>query len=169
MAIPVNPLDEFTTYAYHFELHCSPNTQELLDLTGASDEKTENNRPNKTLLINSRYDAHQTIDNVEFGYGLPGTVGEGSVFVPTGKLSFNVTEPGACYFLEKIQNCYKQHKINYSPGVLFALKLIFVGRTPDNQIKIIDDFSPIILSLIDYVIKYFFYFYRANGNKKYDK
>ena len=97
-------------------------------------------------MINSRYDSHQFIDNVHFEYVAPGTSGS-AVLMPVGELSMQIIEPGACYFLEKLKKVKQNIDVKSHSGVVYALKIFFVGRTPDNEVEIVDGFKPILLSL----------------------
>ena len=65
MAYPRNPLDVYVTYTYHFELHAASSWEKLQFLEDSdANDVTTRFEPNGTLLINTRKDAHQVIDDV---------------------------------------------------------------------------------------------------------
>jgi len=135
MATPANPLDRFVTYTYHFELHAHKDWNVLLELDGSdANAKTTRWSPNGTLLINTRKDAHQVIDNVRYTASCNMT-SRTQVLVPYGVCDLVVTEPGGFGFMEKIQALRGMYDIKDFSSLIFVLKPIFVGRYPDNTIQ----------------------------------
>lgn len=136
MAKPANPLDVYVTYTYHFELHCARSWDELSAREGiVSEAATTRFASNGTLLINTRKDAHQTIDDVSFDcVGPASTTGDS----PTGlsELKMTIKEPGGFSFIEKLRARLDELDISQLPDAVFGLKIIFVGRFADNQIEI---------------------------------
>lgn len=129
MAIPQNELDKYVTYTYHFELHMARSWDELKDLSVSSSATTPFYSAN-TLMINTRMDAHQVIDDVQFE-----CIGPGANFsdVPMGMTDIKMTvkEPGGFSFIEKLHNRMRQLDISEISFAVFGLKVIFVGRTTD--------------------------------------
>jgi hypothetical protein len=138
MSNPANLLDEFATYTCHFELHAAPSDEILMlledrDVPGAS---TTSRSPNGTLLINTRRDAHQTIDNVKVSYIGPSSNPLG-LFTPSGEMSLEVYEPNGMNFIEKISNVMKLYDVSTPSALSWALKIFMVGRRPDNSIDVL--------------------------------
>lgn len=129
MATPQNPLDIFVTYTTHFELHAADSWDSLKDIPAEGTNLSTTERSGtETLLINTRKDAHQHIDNVRFRYMGP-TVDPSATMMPIADLSLDVTEPNGAFFVEKIQNQAEKYNIsNFTSGMIFGLKIIFVGR-----------------------------------------
>jgi hypothetical protein len=133
MAIPANPLDELINYSYAFELHCADTWEKLAPIADSTlNINTTRTNGVDTLLINTRKDAHQRIDDVRCLFnaagGYPG-------FTAGGNYTLTVTEPGGIFFTEKLQN----QLLRYGTGSLmdhmtFALKIFFIGRGPNNEI-----------------------------------
>jgi hypothetical protein len=145
MSNPMNQLDVFTTYTYHFELHAAKTWEELKALENIDrNETTEPDRCNRTLLINTRKDAHQIIDNVKFDYQTPQNDHNGQ-YTATGTLSMVVIEPNGAQFLEKIDNLLNDLQASNLNNLQYGLKIFFVGRHPDNSIQTIP--MPAILPL----------------------
>lgn len=136
MAKPVNPLDKFATYACHFELHAARTNAELRSQDSIVDERSTT-RFNSvgTLLLNTRKDAHQVINNVKIEAISPGT-SRTDVMEGIMSVSFDVHEPGSFAFIEKIKARMNELKIEDITSMLFGLKIVFVGRTPNNDIII---------------------------------
>lgn len=137
MSTPPNPLDKFATYTYHFELHAADSWSKLKNLaTSDANAATTRFSPNGTLLINTRKDAHQHIDDVRF-MALAEATASTELLVPVGKVTMTVTEPGGFSFIEKLSKLREAFGVTseISDGLTFALKIIFVGRTPDNSVE----------------------------------
>lgn len=135
MSTPVNPLDVFATYIYHFELHAADSWDKLKDLATKDDNiATDRFAPKGTLLINTRKDAHQHIDDVRF-HALAEATAKTELLVPYGELSLVVSEPGGFSFIEKLQAVRDKFNITSTEGLKFVLKIMFVGRTPQNKIE----------------------------------
>jgi hypothetical protein len=155
MANPENPLDVFVTYVPHYELHLSNNWEDLdairhVDINGVTEPK----RANGTLLINTRKDAHQHIDNIKFTYYGPMVDPSGSMAC-VGTASFEVIEPNGVSFIEKLTERMKELNItNYSAGAQFGLKIFFVGRTASGAELTIPFNGIIPLHLINLEAKY---------------
>lgn len=134
MANPVNPLDIFVTYIPHYELHAASTWDALkavqsVDVNAVTDERNRNG----TLLINTRKDAHQQIDNVRFRYLAP-TADPSGAMQPIDEISLEVTEPNGTFFIEKIQNLANDFQIkDLMGGMCFGLKIFFVGRLKDGS------------------------------------
>lgn len=137
---PTNPLDVFTTYTYHFHLIVAKSWDDLAkaentstNVTTSPTHGTEVKGTGALVLINTSKDAHQTIDDVNFGYIGPSANNKGH-FIPDGKMSFKVFEPNRIYFIEKIRNTMLRYNISDLSSLHWALKVYFVGRTPDNKV-----------------------------------
>jgi len=147
MARPQNPLDVFATYTYHFELHADPSWDTLLALE-SSDANAHTTRwePNGTLIINTRKDAHQHIDNVTFA-AVASVTSKTELFVSKGKIHMTITEPGGFALTEKLTAVKSNANVKDFSSLQFVLKPIFVGRTPDNTIiTIYGKLIPFIIS-----------------------
>ena len=149
MAIPANPLDKFVGYTYHFELHAATSIDALKEVEGGTNESTERNAPNKTLLINTRKDAHQHITEVMFEYISPGSI-PGAVAAPLGDISIRVEEPGAAFFYEKIQRAIENGKVTSFANLVFGLKIFFIGRLPNDSSEIYDKIPMLYMMLEDF-------------------
>jgi len=137
MSKPTNPLDIFVTYTYHFELHIANSWDELKKIeTLDSNDATKPNLCNKTLIINTRKDAHQVIDDVNFNYLTPGMNPNGE-FSATGELHLNVIEPNGSLLIEKLERKMGELKASTLGSLQFGLKIFFVGRLETNEIKTI--------------------------------
>lgn len=137
MSSPPNPLDRFATYTYHFELHAADSWTKLKDLATKDDNQaTTRFSPVGTLLINTRKDAHQHIDDVRF-HAMCEATASTELLVPIGLVSMVITEPGGFSFIEKLSKLRENFNVtsSASDGLTFALKIMFVGRTPDNKIE----------------------------------
>lgn len=137
MATPVNPLDKYATYACHFELHAAKTHAELYAQNGkASEASTTRFKSNGTLMINTRKDAHQTIDNVKIECYSPAT-SKTDVMDGLGIVTLDVFEPGSFAFIEKLNAQMDDLKTTVLSNMVFGLKVVFVGRKPDNSIEIL--------------------------------
>jgi hypothetical protein len=135
MSNPPNKLDKYTSYTYHFELHSAKSWNTLALLENVDKNMVTSVREvNETLFINTRKDAHQTIDNVKFSYSGPSSTNNG-MFTPYSKMTFEVYEPNGMYFVEKIANFMSDQEISNPLQACWALKIFFVGRLPDNSIE----------------------------------
>lgn len=134
MATPSNTLDQFVTYIPHYELHVAKDWPELKAVETADfNATTLPNFATQTLLINTRKDAHQQIDNVKFQYLGPSIEPSGAMN-PIGMLSLDIIEPNGTSFIEKIQNVQTKYDVsNLMGGLIFGLKIFFVGRTADGS------------------------------------
>lgn len=142
MSDPANPLDKFVSYVYHFELHAADSWDKLKDLS-VKDENVATDRFNPggskgTLLINTRKDAHQQIDDVKY-HALSEASSSTELLIPVGVISMTVTEPGGFSFIEKLDALRSNFQVTSvaSDGLIFLLKIIFVGRHADNSIETI--------------------------------
>jgi hypothetical protein len=137
MALPANPLDKFVTYTQHFELHAAPDWEQLskLEFTDRNDS-TDRFSPKGTLLINSRKDAHQSIDEVKF-MAIANTAANAGFCSSYGEVNFTITEAGGFAFSEKLQLLKDQQKVTILQNLIFVLKVMFVCRDQNNQIKTI--------------------------------
>lgn len=145
MANPSNKLDKFVTYTTHFELHASSSWPELKAIESTDNPKasTDPKHANGTLLINTRCDAHQHIDNVHMNYAGPLSNPDVQMSTMT-LLTLEVTEPNGTSFMEKIQNLQTSLKVkSITTGIVFGLKIFFVGRLDSGAIETIP-FSKII-------------------------
>jgi hypothetical protein len=139
MSVPANPLDVYVTYTYHFELHAHPSWDKLQDLTTKDENKsTDSFTPNGTLLINTRKDAHQSIDDVHFVAQSEASA-KTEMLIPYGALSMTVTEPGGFSFIEKLSAMRSNYQVTAAAtdSLKFVLKIFFVGRKVDNTIETI--------------------------------
>lgn len=156
MATPVNPLDRYVTYTYHFELYATPTVDALATIPPSGlNDRTDRDKPNGLLLLNTRKDAHQHIQNVEFEYLAPGFF-EGITLAPFSELTMTVEEPGAAFFYEKIQRAMSDYEVTNPGEIYFGLKIIFIGRTPDDKEEIYDQIPVIPLMLARYSANYTF-------------
>lgn len=144
MANPQNPLDVFVTYTCHFELHGAKTWEELRAIQDIDvNATTTATRSNGTLLINTRKDAHQTIDHVRFRYANP-TLDPTGIMSPIIDLNLTIIEPNGTSFIEKLQKRAKDLDIlDITSSLIFGLKIFFVGRLKNGTIKTIP-FSRII-------------------------
>jgi hypothetical protein len=140
MSIPANPLDKYASYVYHFELHAADSWDKLKDLS-VKDENAATTRfdpggSKGTLLINTRKDAHQQIDEVKF-HAMAEASASTELLIPISLVSMTVTEPGGFSFIEKLDNLRSDFHVRSvtSDGLIFLLKIIFVGRFIDNTIE----------------------------------
>lgn len=135
MADKANKLDKYASYTYYFELHASTAFEDLKAIaTVISDQSTTRKESVDTLLINGRRDAHQTIDNVRFSY-LSNMMDDTATMVACTNVTMEITEPGSIGFSEKLLNHAKKYNCSsIMSDLVFGLKIIFVGRTPDNAI-----------------------------------
>lgn len=132
MSNPKNPLDDFASYTYHFELHAATTWDELLPIFSSDkNDQTTSTLGRGTLLINTRQDAHQSIDHVKFNYLGP-SLNPDCHFIPSGNITFSVFEPNRIAFLTKINNLMTVNNISSLQYLHWALKVIFVGQTFDN-------------------------------------
>ena len=146
MADPVNPLDVFATYTVHFELHAAASWDDLAALADSDmNASTTREAANGTLLINTRKDAHQTIDDVKFMYADGGTSPNGAL-VAGGAVSMSIIEPAGMFFVQKVKDRAAELNLsNLTPGMQFGLKIFFVGRTTDNEVTTVP--APFIIPL----------------------
>ena len=134
MAYPRNPLDVYVTYTYHFELHAASSWEKLQFLEDSdANDVTTRFEPNGTLLINTRKDAHQVIDDVKY-MAIANNASNSGLCTAFGEVSMIITEPGGFAFAEKIELLKEQQEITLPQNLLFVLKIMFVGRDPDNGI-----------------------------------
>lgn len=136
MASPPNPLDVFTSYIYHFELHAADSWDKLKDLSTKDENKaTTRFEPNGTLLINTRKDAHQHLDDVKYT-AMAESSASTELLIPVGLVSMTVTEPGGFSFIEKLDVLRRNFQVTSvaSDGLVFLLKIMFVGRRADNSV-----------------------------------
>jgi hypothetical protein len=149
MAKPANDLDKYVTYTYHFELHCARNWDELKTRDGViSEAATTRYASNGTLLINTRKDAHQTIDEVNFDCISPSS-SPGDAPTGLAELKMTVKEPGGFSFIEKLKTRMNELDITAISDAVFGLKIIFVGRSADNNIDLQHHLRTIPLCLIN--------------------
>jgi hypothetical protein len=135
MANPRNPLDVYATYTYHFELHAAANWDDLAQIQNTDQNLiTSATHKTKTLLINTRRDAHQIIDDVKFGYIGPSANNHGH-FIPDGSMTFTVSEPTRVFFMEKIANTMKEYNVSSLSNLHWALKIFFLGRKSDGTVQ----------------------------------
>lgn len=136
MSTPPNPLDDFITYTYHFELHAAKTWKELLLLDTQGDDHGEFTSPHSakdTLFINTRRDAHQTIDNVRFTYMCSGaSIAAPNGAAPMSYVTMDIFEPGGMFFAEKLRKQYEKYDMTGN-NLLFALRIFFVGQKRDEQ------------------------------------
>lgn len=137
MASPENPLDVFVTYTYHFELHVAKDWESLKILTSVdANAHTLRGLCNGTLVINTRKDAHQVIDDVKFTYACPQSNSNG-LFTPYGMCEMLITEPGGAQFVEKLDRKMQDLNVTTPSSLQWGLKIFFVGRLPGGGIETI--------------------------------
>lgn len=147
MAKPANRLDKFVTYTYHFELYMGRDWETIKSLGPATGPTTRFNGV-ENLLINTRMDAHQTIDDVSFDVIGPGMTA-GVIPTPITRLNMVVKEPGGFSFIEKLQNRMEEIDVSMISDAVFGLRVVFVGRPADIQAPPQTIYLPIIpLSLV---------------------
>lgn len=146
MASPANPLDKFVTYTPHFELHAASAWDDISGEEGSANESsTTRFSSNGTLLINTRKDAHQTIDNVKIEALAPLT-SKSDVPAAISDIKFDVKEPGSFAFMEKLVSHMNTYNVKNMDSLVFGLKVLFVGRDADNNIDIIvEKMIPMVL------------------------
>ena len=151
MSNPANPLDIFTTYTYHFELYAAIGWDDLVRI-GSTNPNVSTTPKRGTLilgagtslcLINSRKDAHQIIDDVKFKYLGPSTNDKGH-FIPDGSMSFKIYEPNKVFFIEKIAAMMKTLEVYDLTNLNWGLKIYFVGRLPNNEIRTLPELGILI-------------------------
>jgi hypothetical protein len=154
MSIPRNELDVFSTYTYHFELHAAKSWESLKNAQYIDQNSyTSPKDANGTLLINTRKDAHQTIDDVRITYHCSNQNQYGE-FTPESTMSMLITEPNGAFFIEKIHNVMNKFECADVTSLIFGLKIFFVGRTPDNKIKQIEMPSIIPMQILEMKSKF---------------
>lgn len=143
----MNPLDVYKSYTYHFELHVATTWDELQkEVNSVSEDFTTPNQANGTLLINTRKDAHQTIDNVRYMYQSPRVDPTGTT-AAIAELHLTITEPNGTFFIEKLESVLRREGIvDLQRSAIFMLKIVFVGRHSDNSIAV-DELPPICIPL----------------------
>lgn len=135
MANPANPLDIYASYVYHFELHAADSWDKLKHLVSKDNNNaTDRFTPNGTLLINTRKDAHQHIDDVRF-LTMSEATSKTEILTPVGTLSLTISEPGGFSFVEKLALLRSSFNVSNNTGLVFLLKIFFVCRTPANDIE----------------------------------
>ena len=156
MASPKNPLDKYVSYTYHFELHASSSYDEIAKLSNDDqNQQTTRSESTGTLLINTRRDAHQTIDDVRFQYIAPDGDPSGSMAIFT-EIHLTITEAGGSFFADKLRAHSERYQCGGSvEGLVFGLKILFVGRNADNSIETVP---------VNYVIPMMF----ATGSSKFN-
>lgn len=133
MARPANPLDKFVTYTYHFELHATSSMEKLRAISADGvNQSTPRDKPTGTLMINSRKDAHQQLTAVSWQYVTPG-ITNGVMMAPIFEMKLTIEEPGAAFFYEKLQRVMADNQVTSIGGLVFGLKIIFIGRTAGDQ------------------------------------
>lgn len=134
MATPANPLDVFVTYIAHYELHATNSFDLLKEVASVDANGTTTERfANGSLLINTRKDAHQHIDNIRFRYLGPSSDRTGAM-TAIDDITLEVTEPNGTFFVEKIENLAAKFNCkNLTGGLVFGLKIFFVGRLADGS------------------------------------
>jgi hypothetical protein len=142
MSTPANPLDIFTTYTYHFQLLIAHNWDDLsiventdvVVATSPTKGTILRGSGSAQVLIDTRADAHQTIDDVSFDYITP-SVDNSAHFIPAGNLTLKIFEPNRVFFIEKISNAIKDNNVSDPTILCWGLKIFFVGRTQNNTIE----------------------------------
>jgi hypothetical protein len=135
MAKPANPLDVYASYTYHFELHAAGSWDKIKENNNVSELSTTRFASAGTLLINTRKDAHQVIDDVNFQCIGPAT-SHGGASVGLTELKMMIKEPGGFSFIEKIKARMNELDMSQLSNICFGLKIIFVGRRPNNEVEI---------------------------------
>jgi len=155
MSTPANPLDQFVTYTYHFELYAARSWDNLAKLeakdTNQSTSPTKGTPssavtgtakdPAPLLLINTRKDAHQIIDDVVFGYIGP-SANPNAQFMPNGKMSMRILEPNGISLVQKIAQALYTFDVSSPSSLVWGIKIFFVGRLPDNTIVTMPPIPP---------------------------
>lgn len=152
---PPNPLNEFVTYNAHFELHLSNTWDELRAASETMSNLATTRREGVgSLLINTRKDAHQHIDNVKFTTITP-KANPTAGGTATVELSLEVSEPGGAFFIEKVmRQAEKYNCTNVQHSMVWGLKIIFAGRTALGEEKIIPMKYMIPLTLLGMTARY---------------
>jgi hypothetical protein len=129
MATPQNKLDHFVTYIPHYELHVASDWPALKAIESVDhNASTTPTNATDTLLINTRKDAHQQIDDIRFSYACPNVEPSGAMH-PISALSMTIIEPNGTSFIEKLQNVQTKYQVNnIMASLTFGLKIFFVGR-----------------------------------------
>ncbi len=145
MALPANPLDRYVTYTYHFELHAGTSWDQLKYLEDSdANLATDRFLANGSLLINTRKDAHQTIDSVRFNAIKNASNSVGGFIIASDQqhVEINISEPGGFGFIEKIQKLMEVNQVSIQANLLFVLKIMFVGRLSNNNV--VTEYSKLI-------------------------
>lgn len=148
MALPANELDRYASYTYYFELYASANTDDLYQYEFIDNSKvgTTKTAPNGNLVLNSRIDAFQNIEDVHNYITSPLTGVVSASGSPAGCVIV-IREPNGFSFVDKLQQVVQMNNVLALANLSFALKTTFVGRTPTNVIEQKMDLPLLMMSL----------------------
>lgn len=132
-------LDEFSLYTTHFELYVCADHSKFKEIAdrGPSQKSTTRYSPDEEgLLLNTRTDFHQVLDNLEIEYS--GVYANPrALLTPSTMFKFNVYEPGGIYFIDKLKKAMTQQSVTTMSSFGLAIKIFIFGRTHDNEEKVI--------------------------------
>lgn len=151
MALPANDLDRYASYTYHFELYASSVHDDLLqyEFTDMSQVGTTRTAPNGNMLINTRRDAFQSIEDVHYYITSP-IAGLGYHSGGGGSVQMTIRESNGFGFVDKMQNMLILNQTSDLTSMHFALKTVFVGRLPDNTIEQSNDLPLLLMILTNF-------------------
>jgi hypothetical protein len=88
------------------------------------------------LLVNTYTDAGQTIESLDFNTVF--TTFADAPLTVLGEMAMQITEIGGTYFYEKLIFAIQGLGLSGVGDVVFALSIDFVGRTPDDQVEMVE-------------------------------
>lgn len=164
MSAPVNPLDKFSTYSYHFLLFAANNTEVVRTLSDTSANggfDTFYNRASGslvrtgprptdvvTVVLNTMIDSTYTVDSLNYTTTYGGNPTDGSLIIAT-PIKMTIREPGGVNFMNDLQKIFNETLKSSSNGVIFGLKIFFVGHLPDGSIDQSVRVRDIYMQMID--------------------
>lgn len=148
MATPANELDRYASYTYYFELYAAAIVDDLYQYEFIDNSKVGTTRtsPNGNLILNSRCDAFQNIEDVHNYITSPLTGVVSMSGSPAGCV-MTIREPNGFSFVDKLQQVVQMNNVLALANLNFALKTMFVGRTPTNVIEQRMDLPLLMMSL----------------------
>lgn len=148
MSAPANELDVYASYTYHFELYAAANINDLYQYEFIDNSKVGTTRtaPNGNLILNTRRDAFQSIEDVHFYITSPLT-GVVAATGAQGGCVMQIREPNGFGFVDKMQQVVLSNSAISASNLSYALKTVFVGRKPDNTIEVKMDIPLLLMSL----------------------
>jgi hypothetical protein len=148
MSLPANELDVYASYTYHFELYATNDVNQLYQYEYIDNSKVGTTRtaPNGDLILNTRRDAFQNIEDVHYYITSPLT-GVVAATGAQGGCVMQIREPNGFGFVDKMQQVVNSNNVISASNLVYALKTVFVGRKPDNSIEVKSDIPLLIMGL----------------------